>query len=177
MKVAKRLSLASVLVLVAGCAGLGGRAPYTVPEGSTLTLRKSVELPAGPFSIWIQDGRYALRAVDDYRPFCKLHGKTSSTSGVTLQPTRFRIVEVRYRYDIAAARGAVRVASLALRESGDDELTMIQTQMKLHSDEPTPLDTVTCMKRGFVRRDSFLSVEDIRTALGDYFTLDLPPQE
>ncbi|MGD8429548.1 MAG: hypothetical protein PVH31_04000 [Ectothiorhodospiraceae bacterium] len=165
--------LATGTALATGCATLVGPAPHTVPEGSRLTLEQPIELPAGRFSIWIQNSRYDMRSVNEYKPFCALKG-TADAAG-SYGPAELRITQVNYRYDgHTSTPGSWQVASLTQFNTGDtSELTMFQTWMQVSADGPSPIAEVVCSRRDYASRGRFVSVEDIRRTLAPYFSLEL----
>jgi len=165
------ISAAALLTAVlSACAGLDGARLRLVPEGSTLVLHRPVEIPAGRFSVWIQDGRYGVNAVNEYKPVCRLRGE--SPAGGSVGPAALRIVAVDRERGRFGRRKRATV-SMFRSPDGTDHIRF-STTLRFDPQAAAPLTALVCDRRDFARWGDHVSLREIREALGDGGTIRTP---
>jgi hypothetical protein len=154
---------------------------FWVPVGSKLLLHRSIEIPPGQGAAYFQNGKL-LRwyDVDQYGSYCALALPTRWDVAQRVSPDVFvvRKVSQRFLFTLAAAPpGPLRQARLvpAARDRDRDGMTyeVLATVMELHSERQPEVRALTCASWTLPQGRSNLTVEQIRRALGDYFTLEL----
>lgn len=159
-------------MVLCACTGLGGPRPDAVPAGAVLTLHRPIELPAGRFSVWIQDGHSGVKAVNEYRSFCKLRG--SSPAGGRIGPADFAIMAVDYGRD--GHRITPPVSLDLFNPFDEDDLVRFTTTLTLSRAGDPPLREVVCERRDFASRGRHVSLPEILDAFGDVGTIRTPDQ-
>ena len=185
----KVLLLLFALVLLGGCRETLLRGGYDdltsspfflVPAGSRLTLNRSLTIPAGRVKITFQDGRQ-VAAPSLYRPFCRLEVLTLQDRPQQVRADTFIVSRVTRRRELAARydnryRYVARSAGPRWLFSGDDRPSPViyATQLFLDSAAQADVYRLICGHLQEVHLGGrFLSVAQIRTALGDSFALQL----
>lgn len=149
------------------------RSPYyTVPVGSIVDLRQPVAIPSDKVGIYIQGGQRISGQLQAYAPYCRLEVNTLSDTGRTIAPDRFTVTRVRHEVSyVEAARAVVPVQ----QDGGSPPAEIYATLLYLHSDKQPDVRRLRCAHYQyppvFARH---LSIDEIRTALGDIAHLELP---
>jgi hypothetical protein len=148
---------------------------FEVPVGSKLVLHRGVEAAAGQGSAYFQDGKL-LRwyDVNQYAPYCALGLQAISWEAaqrVTADQFVVRNVSKRPFFTLAAGWRL----QPARRDSDSDGMTyeVLATVMELQSAQQPAVRALTCASWGLPQGRPYLTVEQIRRALGAYFTLEL----
>jgi hypothetical protein len=190
----KRWILLSVIFLLTGCpsAYIDGvpneRSPYfQLPVGSELILVKEVAVPAGGDRLYFQNGRSMdWRKVDIYRPHCALRVETKSDADQPIHPDRFTLTRSgteRFfrRVQSPGPLPAIRMAafnSTAVKAADFDrdghmDYEVVAVVMELRSARQPHVREMICTDWGLPQDSLHITVQNIRHALGDFFTIDL----
>lgn len=183
---AQRL-LMVLLGLTAGCQAVSvsvEHSPYYLPPlGSVLVLHQPLTIPAGRASIYLQGGRVRpFRDIDVYYPNCKFELRTLSDIERTIEPDRFIItrafqeVHVRntWNHQVVANITMAGNWSFAHADGGPSPQPYATEFRLLSADQPDVL-RLTCMHWEDPFDARFLTLAEIRAALGDVITLELTP--
>jgi hypothetical protein len=187
----RRIAALLLIALVAACEtaykdGVPNErsSAFEVPVDSKLVLHRSIEIPPGQGSAYLQQGKL-LRwyDVNQYAPYCALGLAARREAAQGVSPGAFVIRKVTQRFFFTLAAGAPAQAGHALRQAqlvhaadrADDGMTyeVVGTVMELHSAGQPEVRALTCANWGLPQGRSYLTVENIRQALGSYFTLEL----
>ena len=147
---------------------------FEVPVDSKLVLHRSLEVPPGQGSAYLQRGKLLpWYDVNQYAPYCAIGLGARREVAQSVSPDEFVIRKVtqRFLFTLAAAPRFVRAAA----DRADDGMTyeVVGTVMEVHSARQPEVRALTCANWGLPQGRSYLTVENIRQALGSYFTLEL----
>ena len=148
---------------------------YSVPAGSMLTLNRDITIPGDKVAAYVQDGKVlGYNDVDWYRPNCKFEIYTMSDQPRQVSPDSFRITKVVDEIESSSLQGHVHYASVVVGMGLDrSQVFNYATMMHLHSDMQPDVFRMTCQHWEDVVDDRYLSVEQMRQALGEVFTLTI----
>ena len=163
-------------IMVAGCAGSGEAPPRGLDRG-VLHLRTPLEIPPGAATARLQYGRVvASNAVQEHDPFCVFELDTVSPQAQMVSPGRFRITAIGHSIETIAGMAAPRPVLLSFDDDGGPSHLYFKTLFRLR-DDAQPVRALTCMSNqmapGIAPFMRHLTLEEIRGALGDYFSLEL----
>lgn len=166
-------------LILGGCRMLVGDGQRPSPAGTTpvtrLTLHERLVVPAGKWSVYFQRGvATSFGGVDEYQPYCELQVTGPAAYEQFIEPGEFEVLNVRNDVD-AFLNAPVKVASSALRVGGllDREFVLYETVMHLRSDHQPRVSQLRCARLDELRVGVFLSLAEIREALGNIMTLGL----
>ncbi|MGB5517335.1 MAG: hypothetical protein WBO73_02565 [Gammaproteobacteria bacterium] len=146
---------------------------YSVPLGSRFTLNREITIPPDQTSVYLQYGKtVASRDVDFYYPHCKFELYTISTEGRLVKPDSFVVIRiVDKREDVSVTLPTYAGLSLSY---GDGPLHMTySTAMYLESKIQPDVYRMDCKRWDDPAIGEYLSINEMRQALGDVFTLSL----
>jgi hypothetical protein len=149
---------------------------FWVPADSKLALHRSLEIPPYQHAAYLQNGRLLpWYHVNLYAPYCALAVQGPLEAAKRVDPDQFvvRRVSQRFLFMLAAA-GFVHAAIGRDRDGMTYEV--LATVMELHSERQADVRALTCASWGLPQGGSYLTVEQIRRALGAHFTLNLAPE-
>lgn len=178
----KSVFLICALLLLSACDTPRNYAPdspyYRYPAGSRLILNRELEIPAGWATARLQFGRVvAFGHVQEYEPHCIFEINTVRQEAQHVEPDTFAIVGVqRSISEIAAASGFFIRAAYAFEDSRPSQL-FYKTTFILRSERQPGVLRMICQSDQFAAGISIprhLTVPEIRQALGNIFTLQLP---
>jgi len=130
--------------------------PQDVSSGSTLTLNKTIVIPAGSTAVHFQDTQLvALAAIRPDYAYCKFEFNDPTSTARNVEPQSFTVTSVDYD---ERSVGSV----------GDD---VSSTRMNLQSERQAAAYRMTCMLPATVASARFVTVSEINGALGGFFTL------
>ncbi len=184
---------AAVVLSLGGCATvapnrLGEDPRYAIPEGSTLTLNETIELPGRGDLLYIQHGRtLRFSGVQEVYPHCYVETRQRPDGPLRVAPTTFIITAVErsfhYTWLAPVEPGAVMPTSGSGGGGGDGSGSLSQwfyvTRMSLRPADPAvDVYRLTCLAdrldaSGPETERHHLTVAQIRQALGDIFTLEI----
>jgi hypothetical protein len=175
-----------VMVFLAGCTVNDTKDEdsvfYAVPVGSVLVLNQQVDIRGDQVAVYVQNGELMqYREVNFYKPNCKFEIYTMSEQARTVSQDRFEIVKVEDDIESSALQKTTRLAAL------DDAVTYglldksyvfnYATLMYLQSEQQKDVYRMTCQHWEDVMDDRYLSVTQMRQAMGDVFTLEIKNNE
>lgn len=145
---------------------------YRIPLGSTLILQQPLTIPAHQARTIIQNGRVVSRRDrDQYYPYCEFEILTLSESDQVVRPDQFRIHKLAKHME--SSRQQVMYASLLMMASDDNRLIAYNTVMYLSSDKQPDVYRMSCMYWTDDPMDEHLSLNAIKTTLGDLFSFQI----
>ena len=146
-----------VALLISSCQTTQSTDPslltFKIPDGSTLSLNKDLEVPEYKTHAALQAGKLTTdRKKDLYQLNCRFDVKEFGPR--TIKPEVFKIRRTESGQEPIAMDGA---------------LLRYYTDVFLNSDKGTDVIKLTCQEHGDVTDRTF-TVSDMETAVGDYFT-------
>lgn len=169
------------LVLLGGCAGLQSNDPasphYAYATGWAMTLHKPLTIPAESATVRLQYGGIVPRnSVQEHDPFCVVELDTVREVPQTLAPGRFEVWRVtRSVSPISAARRAPIGRVHFVDDDGEPSFLYFMTAFRLRDPAQPALRGMTCawnqMAPGNRALMRHLTLDEIRAALGDWFSL------
>lgn len=156
---------------------------YAVPVGSRLQLHQAVTIPPDQVAVWVQDGKLLPESdVNKYRPNCKFEVYKISEQARTVAADNFEITRVEDDIETSALPAEVQLAALevmlseaylALGALDHSEVFNYATLMYLHSERQKDVYRMTCQHWESVMDDRYLSISQMRQAMGEVFSLTL----
>ena len=146
---------------------------FSVPLGSTFTLNREITIQPDQTSVYLQNGSIVLvRDVDFYRPHCKFELFTISEQARVVDPDTFVVTRiVDQREDVSTEWP--RYAALGMSGVDGPVHLTYSTTMYLESKIQPDVFRMNCKQWDWPATGEFLSINEMRQALGDYFTLTL----
>jgi len=173
---------AIILLFLSACqiAPLTYDNPRSVPPpGSVIELNQALEFSPGSSRSNIQGGE-ALGSSGKYnrfQPWCQFYlyeSREAMKKPRTIEPDTFTVIGARQEIDYTLSR-PVDVASLGIGGFGEGaDVRPLTTIIRLKSDKQPQVHELRCSKTDDPQQLNFLSVDMIRTTLGDIATLHLP---
>ena len=171
---------ASALMLLAGCQTLiqqHTNGPWVgIAPGSTLTLRRAVQVPRGRARVFFVNGRVRGFGAN-YTPACALEVRQiDAQAAQTIQPGGYRIVRAQnYWTEVADAADPNRIRFRLADHDSDGGYSMIQTGYHFWLEgQDRNVKRLTCLG---VLNDPAVAypptIEEIGAALGRWATLEL----
>lgn len=148
---------------------------FEVPVDSRLVLHRSVEIAPGQRSAYLQQGKLLpWYHVNQYAPYCALAVQAGRDVAQSVGPDEFVVRNVSQRFLFTLALGQPRLVHAAVDRDGNGmTYEVVATAMDLNSARQPEVRALTCAHWGLPQGRSYLTVQDIRRALGSYFTLEL----
>ncbi len=180
--------LLTVVVLLSGCAASVPKdesSPfYQISTGSVLSLEAPLTIPAKKVSILFQYGEVLPPSYwfDQYEPYCKFELWTKNQTAVTVNPDRFTIHRVVVGSTpilvgnpslMVASAGGLTPLLMAKDDDGDSSYLRFYTELYLQSAKQPDVYRLTCNYIDDPWVGLPLSIQEIRAALGEVFTLRL----
>jgi len=132
-------------------------APEDVRSGTVLTLKQNISLPAGSPDVYFQDQRLvAPTALRPSYPYCRFGLDDPASALREVQPSAFVVSNVEY--DERSAGSAGKVVSA--------------TRMNLKTELGAKGYHMTCMLPASAGYARFITVPEIRGAVGEFFTVN-----
>ncbi|MGA7179819.1 MAG: hypothetical protein WBX11_09585 [Thiobacillaceae bacterium] len=180
-----RLSRYLVLLFVlAGCETTGGYgidSPYyRFPNGVRLILNQPLEIPPDSATVRLQYGQVVARnGVQEQDPYCIFEVSTVAEGPQRVQTGEFSVTQVRRSNSTIARDESVPNGGLMRVSMGSDSAGptnyYYKTEFFLHSDAQPNVLLMTCQSnQNYTPIKRYLTVAEIRQALGNIFTLNLP---
>ena len=143
---------------------------YSVTPGSTFTLNREVTIQPDNTSIYLQNGKIELvKNIDFYKPNCKFELYTISEQARQVKPDTFVVTKVvDQSEDVSAKWPTYAGLGMALGD-GPVHLTF-STTMYLESKLQPDVFRMSCKRWDWPATGEYLSINEMRQALGDYFT-------
>ena len=129
---------------------------FRMPEGSTLTLNRKLEIPAGSTHALLQHGKVTtVKERNLYEASCRFD--TRAFGPTTIQPKEF----------------IIRRSEHGDRQVSDGGIWSYYSEIYLDSGVGTDVITLRCERWGY-NTDRHVAIAEMQTALGDYFNFDFP---
>lgn len=152
--------------------------PYNLPPvGSTLTLNKTVSVPAGEVRVFLQHGEVFRKSdFDRYEPSCSLELRKLADVPRSIEPDQFIVTKVqRLMQQVVFNRGPHSgLMKVGLDDGGGKPMVVHGYHLWLGSDNQPDVMRMTC--RGFfddINRAEPPSLKDVMKSLGDFAELKL----
>ena len=144
---------------------------YSVPVGSTLRLNKAISIPANLARRYFQAGKAVRKSdINIYYPHCSLLVNTLLEVERTIQPTVFEIYRVQDEEELA--QRYVQYASTFFAWDGPT-IVGYASYYYLHSADAPDVRSLECIQWNDPVDVEYLSINEVKKSLGDYFTLEL----
>jgi hypothetical protein len=157
------------LVLISGCATTSESPQLIPPPGTRIEVTQELSTGGGA-RLFIQYGaikqRRDITVVEPYCQFVSTRPRSEFSESLVIQPEVFTVKRSYRRVDFAWAAG-VEVAEI---DSNRD----MSTIMELSSDIQPGIDRLTCLRWGSRWLDGYLTIEEMRGALGGLVQINLP---
>lgn len=146
---------------------------YSVTPGATFTLHREITIQPDNTSVLLQNGKVgAVRDIDFYKPNCKFELFTISEEARVVKPDTFVVTRiVDQAEDVSLTWPTYAAFGMAFGD-GPVHLTF-STTMYLESRLQRDVFRMTCKRWDDPNHGEYLSINEMRQALGDYFTLTL----
>jgi hypothetical protein len=181
---ATAIALAAAL---AGCAGLQSAGPASPHRADApvwvLQVNRPLTIPADAATVRLQYGRVVPRnSVQEHDPFCVVELDAVRAEPQTLQPGRFAVWRVtRSINPVAAARRSPLTRVRHVDDEGDPSFLYFITEFRLRDPQQPNLRSLRCawnqMAPGNRALMRHLTLDEIRSALGDWMQLDLSKEK
>ncbi len=148
---------------------------YTMPAGSEFVLHQAVTVRPFHTRAFIQYGQVVPESqIDDYYPHCEIELWKLSSSEQVIQPNRFKLIKV-----IDDEYEAQRYLSPNGFQFVDDGILDIgfASEYYVQPEQPSDVFKITCVIWDDVYEDHYLTVAEIRQALGEVMTVVLKPEK
>ena len=183
MRTRSRLTaISSILMALSGC-GMNdtkGEASFyfSVPVGSTMTLNQAVTISGDQVASYVQNGELmSYDVVDKYKPNCKFEIYTMSEQSRTVEPDTFEIIKVVDEVESSSIKMRTQLAmrgnAYAFGMLDRSYVFNYATMMYLRSEKQKDVYRMTCQHWEDVKDDRYLTVTQMREAMGEIFTLDI----
>jgi hypothetical protein len=150
---------------------------YRFPADSRLVLNHALEIPAGRATARIQNGRVAVFGhVQEHQPHCIFEIHTVKAEAQRVEPDTFSIVKVERSTSTLAVQPSFFIRA-AFADTDRPGQLFYKTIFTLRSERQPGVRWLSCQSDQYAAGISIprhLTVSEIRLALGDIFTLELP---
>jgi hypothetical protein len=156
---------------------------YLVPAGSTLTLTRTLTIPANRLAVFLQGGEIvASGGINQYYPHCKFELQRRLDTAQTVQADSFEIIKVTQEIGHSVTLDGLKLAGVSIgiginigsRGDGDGaSLQTYSTRMTLRSARQPEVFRLSCGQTALPHEGQHVSINEMRKALGGIFTLDL----
>jgi hypothetical protein len=151
--------------------------PYNLPPvGSTLVLKKAVEIPADETRIFLQNGVLKRKsAFDRYKPSCSLELRKLVDRPRTIEPDSFVVTQVQRLTEEVVQRDPPATGFVKVDlEQGGKPMVVHGYHLWLGSDKQPDVMRMTCLGTfDDLNRAEPPSLQDVKKSLGDYAELML----
>ena len=146
---------------------------YSVPVGSTFTLNREITIQPDNTSVYLQNGNIELVAnVDFYKPHCTFELYTISEKARVVNPDTFVVTRIVDQSEDVSVKWP-RYAALGMSYGDGPVHLTFSTTMYLESKIQPDVYRMDCKRWDWPAIGEYLSINEMRQALGDYFTLRL----
>jgi hypothetical protein len=182
----RQLILLSVVAFLTACQtaayeGNENSPFYLVPTGSTLTLTRTVTIPADKVAVYLQGGEVVPAGrINQYYPHCKFELIHRRDTGQTVQPDDFEIIKVVQETGDSVALDGLQTAQLSVgiginvgMDSDGSSPQAYRTRLMLRSIRQPQVFLMSCGQEALPHEGQHVSINEMRKALGNVFTLEL----
>ena len=154
---------------------------YLIPAGSTLTLTRNLTVPANQVAVFLQGGEVvASDRVNQYYPHCKFELRRRLDTAQTVPADNFEITKVVQEIGHSVALDGLQLAGVSVGSGihvgakGDGaSLQTWSTRLTLRSARQPEVLRLSCGQAALPHEGQHVSINDMRKALGNVFTLDV----
>jgi len=154
---------------------------YPVPAGSTLTVTRSLTIPANQVAVFLQGGEVvASGGINQYYPHCKFELQRRLDAAQTVQADSFEITKVTQEIGHSVALDDLKLAGVSIGiginigSRGDGaSLQTWSTRMTLRSARQPEVFRLSCGQAALPHEGQHVSINEMRKVLGGIFALDL----
>ena len=182
----RQLILLSVVAFLAACQtaayeGNENSPFYLVPTGSTLTLTRSVTIPADQVAVYLQGGEIVPAGrINQYYPHCKFELIHRRDTRQTVQPDDFEIIKVVQEIGHSVALDGLQLAQMSVgiginvgMDRDGSSLQTYSTRLMLRSARQLQVFRLSCGQAALPHEGQHVSINEMRKALGNVFMLEL----
>lgn len=177
----KRSMLVFLLLVLGACqsaptASDENSAAYPPPVGSRFTLKQELTIPAGSAHVDLQRGEaVSLSKLNLYHPHCRLDVQEVRETPQVLVPDEFLVKRVyRQTTDLVTQRSGFVEVRLVSDNDGGPTFMIYRTVFDLQSTRQPQVRRLSCEQWDRPALGNHLTLSQIRTALGEFFTIALP---
>jgi hypothetical protein len=146
---------------------------YSVPVGSTLVLNSEITIPPDEVSILMQNGVIEKSAnINFYYPNCKFELYSMSENARVVRPDSFQITKVVDENEFTDLQ-KTGYAGLGGMVHDAPETITYATVMYLNSEIQPDVYRMTCKHWESIIDNKYLSISEMRKAMGEIFTLNI----
>jgi len=146
---------------------------YSISVGSKFVLNKEIEIKPNLGRAFMQYGKIKIeKDIDIYYPHCSITVNTIQEQAQTISPTTFEIIKIVDDEEYAQNHLLFASTDLKLVTDGPLITGLVSYYYLKSADEPN-VRTLECIQWDSLYENNYLSISEIRQALGDVFTLQL----
>ncbi len=148
---------------------------YSIPVGSRFTLNRELTIQPDHTSVFLQNGDPAADSnVDFYKPHCIFELFSISNKARVVRPDTFVVTKiVDQSEDVATSWPTFAALGMGIVFGDGPVHLTFSTTMYLESRIQPDVYRLTCQRWDWPNIGEYLSINEMRQALGDYFTLIL----
>lgn len=160
---------------------------YAVPAGSLLVLNQQITIAGNQVAVYVQNGELlSYKEVDKYQPNCKFEVYKISDQPRTVQAGTFEIIRVVDDIESSLLQTPTQLAFFSNVAGQKHSAGWIldhgymfnyATFMYLSSAKQKDVYRMTCQHWESVTDDRHLSISQMRSAMGEVFTLKISDKE
>lgn len=149
---------------------------FPPPVGTRFTLKQELTIPADSAHVDLQRGQPVSQGkLDLYRPHCRLDVQEVREMPQVIQPDDFLVKRVyRQTTDLVAEHSAFLRVQQVSENDGGPTFMIYRTVFELTSARQPQVRRLTCQQWDRPALGNHLSLSQIRTVLGEFFTITLP---
>lgn len=170
-----RLRLLALLLAAGGCHGTVRDDDASVPAPTRLTLNRALTFAADRSAVFMQGGKLTtFAALNAYAPHCKFELHDPAPEPRTVNPDTFAIVGLREEIYLSQWPPGRRTQ---IADSSMPSYFVYATVMRLNSVQQPQAFQLTCQhwEPGDSATPRYLTLDEMRQALGDIATLQVTP--
>lgn len=146
---------------------------YSIPVNSKLILNTSITIQPHLGRAFIQNGIVqAEGSINIYYPHCSITVNTVQVKPQIISPTTFDIIKIVDDEEYAQRHLLFASTDLKLATDGPLITGLVSYYYLKSADEPD-VRTLECIQWDTLYENNYLSIREIKQALGDVFTLEL----
>jgi hypothetical protein len=146
---------------------------YSVLPGSTFTLNREITIQPDNTAVYLQYGKIEpVSNVGFYKPHCKFELYKISEQARVVKPDTFVVTKVVDQSEDVSTKWPTYAGLGMAYGDGPVHLTF-STTMYLESKVQPDVFRINCKRWDDPATGEYLSINEMRQALGDYFTLTL----
>jgi hypothetical protein len=177
----KRIMLATGFLVLGACQSAPttfneNSGIYPPPVGTRFSLKQDLVVPAHSAHVDLQDGQtVSLHKLNQYHPYCRLDVQDVRDTPQTLTPDEFVVKRVYRQTTDLVAQQSDRFQMIRVSEmDGGPTFMIYRTVFDLSSMKQPQVRRMTCERWDRPSLGEHVSLREIRTALGNYFSVTLP---